>query len=298
MPCLAGAVRLHPGAVSSRRSCTLLSPGGQGGLLMGAPGGSARGSRRPRCERGSLRIVALRNIDWPEGLLLGCNGVLADTEPLMLASVNEALGAMGVGLQWSEGDYSTLLEVGGTRQRLWWYFSELEEGGEGPFAGLDANSSARDELVCAEASLANLPLLSPLRARTFGKGLNPLCRDAVSEEGMRRFLEAVGAGGLEARPGVEALVLDALDSGTRVAVCSASDPAVATAVLGAALPALVWVEWPSPALTLPCLPSTTTCLGTRFRRSECRPAPVGRWRCSPGTNRSVPSQRPTCTPVL
>ena len=121
------------------------------------------------------------------GLLLDCDGTIADTErDGHLAAFNQAFADLGYDVTWSVEEYGDLLDVAGGKERLRAYFARHPELGLG-------SGEALDEHVL------------PLHRRK-------------SEV----YLELVEAGALPGRPGVRRLVHAALDEGWRVAVASTS----------------------------------------------------------------------------
>ena len=134
------------------------------------------------------------------GLILDCDGVLADTERYgHLPAFNATFAHFGVPVVWSEGDYAERLRIGGGKERM---AGLLAEPGLAERAGLPAGEAERRDLL-AEWH----------RYKTAA------------------FTRLVAEGALPARPGVRRVITAALDAGWTVAVASTSAEASVRAVL-------------------------------------------------------------------
>lgn len=121
------------------------------------------------------------------GLLLDCDGVLADTElDGHLVAFNRAFADLGYPIEWSADEYVDLLEVPGGKERLRAYFARHPQLGV-------VTAEELDEAVAA-----------------------------LHRRKSEVYVERVEAGALPGRPGVRRLVHAALDAGWDVAVASTS----------------------------------------------------------------------------
>ncbi len=130
------------------------------------------------------------------GLLLDCDGTIADTErDGHLVAFNRAFADLGYDLTWSVEEYRELLDVPGGKERLRTYFAQHPELGLG-------SGEALEEHVLA-----------------------------LHRRKSEVYVELVDAGAMPGRPGVRRLVHAALDEGWRVAVASTSSPRSVEAVV-------------------------------------------------------------------
>lgn len=119
------------------------------------------------------------------GLILDCDGTIADTErDGHLVAFNQAFADLGYDVTWSVEEYKELLETAGGKERLRAYFARHTEHGLG-------SGEALEEHV-----------------------------QALHRRKSEVYLELVDTGALPGRPGVRRLVHAALDEGWRVAVAS------------------------------------------------------------------------------
>lgn len=131
------------------------------------------------------------------GLLLDCDGVLADTEEFgHLVAFNQVFEEFGYSFRWSNQDYACLLKIGGGKERVRKY--ALETGADLGFDG---------DLVAASV--------------------------AVHKRKTEIYIELVNAGKLPERPGIRRLVNEALQADWTVAVASTSAVESVTSVLRA-----------------------------------------------------------------
>lgn len=133
------------------------------------------------------------------GLVLDCDGVLADTErDGHLPAFNATFDAFGLPVKWSQAEYGRLLAIGGGKERL----STLLEPGLVERAGLPTDPDEQRDLVARWH-----------RAKT------------------ARYTDLVRAGALPGRPGIARLVAEADAAGWRLAVASTSAEESVRAVL-------------------------------------------------------------------
>ncbi|WP_217615261.1 HAD-IA family hydrolase [Cellulomonas sp. GbtcB1] len=133
------------------------------------------------------------------GLLLDCDGVLADTErDGHLPAFNATFEEFGLPVRWSQEEYGRLLAIGGGKERL----RTLLEPGLVARAGLPTDEDEQRELVARWH-----------RAKT------------------ERYTALVRSGALPGRPGIARLVAEADAAGWRLAVASTSAEESVRAVL-------------------------------------------------------------------
>lgn len=133
------------------------------------------------------------------GLLLDCDGVLADTErDGHLPAFNATFEELGLPVRWSQEEYGRLLAIGGGKERL----RTLLEPDFVARAGLPTDADAQRDLVAAWH-----------RAKT------------------ARYTALVRSGALPGRPGIARLVAEADAAGWRLAVASTSAEESVRAVL-------------------------------------------------------------------
>ncbi len=113
-------------------------------------------------------------------LIFDVDGTLAETEELHRAAFNAAFGAAGLGWHWDVPLYARLLKVTGGKERITHYLTTLPDP-----PALDAAAIA-----------------------------------ALHRDKTARYTALVDNGGLTLRPGVAALVEEALGAGLRVAVAT------------------------------------------------------------------------------
>ncbi len=122
-----------------------------------------------------------------EALIFDCDGVLVDTErDGHRVAFNTAFRACGLSLEWSVERYGALLSTAGGKERLRRHFDETETWPVPP--------GRREDFV-----------------------------RRIHETKTRLFMDLIGTGGLPLRPGVAALIGDAIAAGLPLAVCSTSD---------------------------------------------------------------------------
>jgi len=133
-----------------------------------------------------------------EALIFDVDGTLADTEEAHRTAFNEAFKRHRLGWHWSREEYRGLLDVTGGKERLTAYIDSL---------GLRASERF---------------------------WLGELVPDLHAEK-TRVYTAFVAEGGVPLRPGVEALLDDALAAGCRLAIASTTTAANIDALLHAAL---------------------------------------------------------------
>jgi HAD superfamily hydrolase (TIGR01509 family) len=128
-----------------------------------------------------------------KALIFDCDGVLVDTErDGHRIAFNRAFADAGLGIEWSVELYGELLKVAGGKERMKHYFDRY---------GWPAGTSAET-------------LIPTLHKR----------KTAI-------FTELIASGSLPLRPGVVRLVDEAHAAGTRLGVCTTSDPKSVAGVL-------------------------------------------------------------------
>lgn len=135
----------------------------------------------------------------PEALLFDCDGVLVDTErDGHRISFNKAFEEEGLDATWDVQLYGELLEIGGGKERMTHYFNNV-----------------------------GWPAVEEVRRKEFVAGLH--------KKKTELFMDLVESGELPLRPGVAALVDEALRNGVKVAVCSTSNEKAVSAIVSVML---------------------------------------------------------------
>ena len=135
----------------------------------------------------------------PDALLFDCDGVLVDTErDGHRISFNKAFEEEGLDTTWDVQLYGELLEIGGGKERMTHYFNNV-----------------------------GWPAVAEVRRKEFVAGLHKRKTDL--------FMDLVESGELPLRPGVAALVDEALRNGVKVAVCSTSNEKAVSAIVSVML---------------------------------------------------------------
>jgi beta-phosphoglucomutase-like phosphatase (HAD superfamily) len=142
-------------------------------------------------------------------ILFDCDGVLADTErDGHRVSFNKAFAERGYDFEWSVEEYGRMCEVGGGKERMTAFFNG--------FNGYHtAGWPAGHEAPTTEALDKGLPV-DPDRLALV-KGLHARKTEL--------FQQLIGSGVVPLRPGVLALVDEAIAEGVPLAVCSTSNEA-------------------------------------------------------------------------
>lgn len=136
--------------------------------------------------------------DPNRGLILDCDGVLADTELNgHLVAFNQAFAELGHDIHWTKEEYKVLLRVGGGKERLMTYLTQHRE-------------------------------IDIAKGRDLTKAV-----DALHRRKSEIYVHLVEAGQLPGRPGIRRLVTEALDAGWKVGVASTSAVKSVEAVLRA-----------------------------------------------------------------
>jgi dihydroxyacetone kinase phosphoprotein-dependent L subunit len=134
-------------------------------------------------------------VTGPAGLILDCDGVLADTERYgHLPAFNQTFEEFGLPVRWSVADYAEKLRIGGGKERM----ASLLTPEFVAVAGLPADAEGQQAAIAAWH-----------RRKT-----------AI-------YAELIASGAVPARPGIARVVADALAAGWTVAVASTSaEPSV------------------------------------------------------------------------
>ncbi len=129
-----------------------------------------------------------------KALLFDCDGVLVDTErDGHRVAFNRAFAEKGLDIEWSVAEYAELLKVAGGKERMRHYFEA--NGWPGDVGDHDG----------------------------FIKELHRLKTDL--------YMKIVEAGELPLRPGIARLVDEAIENGTKLAVCSTSNERAVNAIV-------------------------------------------------------------------
>lgn len=131
-----------------------------------------------------------------EALIFDVDGTLADTEAAHLAAFNHAFAEFGLDWQWDTALYTRLLNISGGKERMLAYWREVQPG------LLEVESMAMAE---------NIARLHELKTAAY--------------EGM------VNAGVVSLRPGVLALLDEALAAGLPLAIATTTSPVNIAALL-------------------------------------------------------------------
>jgi HAD superfamily hydrolase (TIGR01509 family) len=157
--------------------------------------------------RKSKNVYALRNFDYPEALLFDCDGVLCETErDGHRVTFNKTFKENGLDHEWDVELYGELLKIGGGKERMTHYFDNVAPKDSEPWKST-TDPEERKKLVAA-----------------FHKRKTEM------------FLEVVKAGELPLRPGVARLIGEALEAGSKVAVCSTSNEVAVQGIVDTMLP--------------------------------------------------------------
>lgn len=135
-----------------------------------------------------------------QALIFDVDGTLADTEMAHLAAFNHAFKEAGLDWHWSVPQYTELLSVSGGKERLKHFWQQLQP-----------NVKALHHNAMAE---------------TIGR---------LHELKTAAYEQAVQQGEVQMRPGVLALILEAFQSGLRLAIATTTSPVNIAALLRKAI---------------------------------------------------------------
>jgi HAD superfamily hydrolase (TIGR01509 family) len=122
-----------------------------------------------------------------QALIFDCDGVLVDTErDGHRAAFNRAFAAKGIDIEWSVEVYGQLLRIAGGKERMQYYFAN-----NGWPVGADDRTAYLADLHQTKTAL---------------------------------FTEIIASGTLPLRPGVLRIIDEAIAAGTRLGVCTTSNP--------------------------------------------------------------------------
>ena len=188
----------------SRSSPTFRRGGSRSSVLVGK---KINNKTKSGVKRINLQTNALRNFDYPEALLFDCDGVLCETErDGHRVTFNKTFKENGLDHEWGVELYGELLKIGGGKERMTHYFDNVAPKDSEPWKST-TDPEERKKLVAA-----------------FHKRKTEM------------FLEVVKAGELPLRPGVARLIGEALEAGSKVAVCSTSNEVAVQGIVDTMLP--------------------------------------------------------------
>jgi beta-phosphoglucomutase-like phosphatase (HAD superfamily) len=135
-----------------------------------------------------------------KALIFDVDGTLADTESAHRAAFNHAFAEMGIGWDWDEALYTRLLDISGGKERILHYWREVNPG----ITSLTGNA-VQDTI------------------------------QRIHELKTAHYEATVKSGGVALRPGVLALVHEALDTGLPLAIATTTSPVNISALLRTAM---------------------------------------------------------------
>lgn len=153
---------------------------------------NARFQRTAHGRRNQLVDCRACYTDGLEALLFDCDGVIVDTEKDgHRCAFNAAFRQMGIPHTWDIDTYGRLLAIGGGKERMMAYFSEQSDR-------------------------------EPFKSTMTEEGRRSLVKEIHTLK-TKLFQRMIEDGQLPLRPGVLQLIEQAIENGTRVAVCSTSN---------------------------------------------------------------------------
>ncbi|WP_066708014.1 HAD-IA family hydrolase [Curvibacter delicatus] len=133
-------------------------------------------------------------------LIFDVDGTLADTESAHCAAFNHAFAELGLGWHWDEALYTELLEISGGKERILHYWKQVNPGVK----------ALRGEAV--QETIAR-----------------------IHELKTAHYEAAIASGEVALRPGVLALIDEALEQGLQLAIATTTSPVNISALLRQAM---------------------------------------------------------------
>jgi len=133
-------------------------------------------------------------------LIFDVDGTLADTESAHLAAFNHAFGELGLDWHWDEALYTELLEISGGKERILHYWKQVRPD----VKALDGQA-VQDTIA------------------------------RIHELKTAHYEDTVNSGGVSLRPGVLALIEEALADGLQLAIATTTSPVNIAALLRRAM---------------------------------------------------------------
>jgi len=133
-------------------------------------------------------------------LIFDVDGTLADTESAHCAAFNHAFEELGMDWHWDDALYTQLLEISGGKERILHYWKQVNQD----IKALDGQA-VQDTIA------------------------------RIHELKTAHYEATVNSGGVELRPGVLALIEEALAQGLRLAIATTTSPVNIAALLRAAM---------------------------------------------------------------
>jgi len=133
-------------------------------------------------------------------LIFDVDGTLADTESAHCAAFNHAFAELGLGWHWDDSLYTELLEISGGKERILHYWKQVNPDIKA------LNGDAMRETI-----------------------------DRIHELKTAHYEAAIAGGTVALRPGVLALIGEALDQGLQLAIATTTSPVNISALLRQAM---------------------------------------------------------------
>jgi beta-phosphoglucomutase-like phosphatase (HAD superfamily) len=133
-------------------------------------------------------------------LIFDVDGTLADTESAHCAAFNHAFEELGLGWHWDDALYTKLLEISGGKERILHYWKQVNQD----IKALDGHA--------VQDTIARI---HELKTAHYGSTVN--------------------SGGVALRPGVLALIHEAVDAGLNLAIATTTSPVNIAALLRTAI---------------------------------------------------------------
>ncbi len=133
-------------------------------------------------------------------LIFDVDGTLADTESAHCAAFNHAFAELGLGWHWDDSLYTELLEISGGKERILHYWKQVNPDIKA------LNGDAMRETI-----------------------------DRIHELKTAHYEAAIAGGTVALRPGVLALIDEALDQGLQLAIATTTSPVNISALLRQAM---------------------------------------------------------------
>jgi len=133
-------------------------------------------------------------------LIFDVDGTLADTESVHMAAFNHAFAEMGMDWVWTEAMYTKLLEISGGKERILFYWRQVN------------------------------PDIKELDAHALQDRINH-----IHDIKTAAYESAINSGAVQLRPGVLALMEEALAAGLQLAIATTTSPVNIAALLRGAI---------------------------------------------------------------